>query len=65
MNDNVYPFPTPAKPEEVLDIAKSAGFKDVLVVGWDTNDDLVIIGSDMTPQDMLFMMALAQREILE
>lgn len=63
--NNIVPFPTPAKPEDVLEIAKQSGFRDLLVVGWNQDDDLVIIGSDMNPADILYLLALAQREALE
>ncbi len=62
---NIVPFPTPATAEEVLDIAKKSGFRDSIIIGWDKNDDMVVIGSDMTEADMLYLLALAQREILE
>lgn len=63
--NNIVPFPTPATADEVLDIAKKAGFRDLLIVGWNKEDDLVIIGSDMNEADMVYLIALAQREVLE
>lgn len=63
--NNIVPFPSPAKPEEVLEIAKSVDYNDVMVIGWDKAGDMIVVASEMTDQDMLYLLALAQRDILE
>jgi len=52
-------------PDTVLDNAKAMGLDSVLVVGWIGIRQVVWVSSTDDAADLLFMLKLAERDILE
>lgn len=61
-NKNVISLPatTTYQPEQALDSAKSLYLTDVLVIGYDCDNELLIRSSAMTRADALFLLEKAK-----
>jgi len=54
-----------ARADEALEVGKGA-YQSVLVLGWDLNDDLLVIwGGEMSDPDIVFLLELVKLNILQ
>lgn len=51
-------------PEQVFARAQRDGFKDVIVIGYDKNEILTVVVSDMTTADAYWMLSNVRLELL-
>ncbi len=57
MSDNVHMMPNAdVDPELILEKAKKWRLKDVLVVGWDENDDFIVGGSMVSLKEITWLL---------
>lgn len=60
MADNVHIMPnTDVDPEVILSKAREWGLKEVLVLGWDEDDNLVLGGSTVELRDIVWLLRAA------
>jgi len=50
--------------EEALDIASKAGYKEILILGYDEEDYLRVVCTEMNSKDALWILRNAEMEIL-
>lgn len=62
---NVLQFPGVSDVRTTLTDAADMGLSDVIVVGYDNEDDLVLLSSGMAHKDALWMLVQAQKVVLE
>ncbi len=67
MKTNIIGFPATVTmtPDQALDSAAQLEPKDVLVVGYDKDGDLVVRSSRMSRQDALWLCEMLKRHIFE
>ena len=64
MNAKVIKFPTDSvTPEEAIEEAAKSKFSEVMIVGFDENEDFVVITSRMTKRDVLWLNKLVELEL--
>ena len=50
--------------EEALDLASKVGYKEILILGYNKDDDLSVVCSEMDSKDALWILRNAEMEIL-
>jgi len=50
--------------EQALDMASKANYKEILILGYDKDDDLYVVSSQMDTKDALWILRNAENEIL-
>lgn len=55
----------PAKPKEILQSAKKWGMRDCVVIGFDDNNELKFGGTTCEAGEVLMMLKLAEKFLLE
>jgi len=64
---NIFQFrgkPPVVTVEEALDIASKSGYREILILGYDKDDDLRVVCTEMNSKDALWILRNAEMEIL-